>query len=122
MPIPVEFGRLGHSLQIAATQPFALWVGIQPEKSASRQESADLPHLAGSLFPRTNPAGCSEALFSLVVMCVTRFCNYRCTERNRIGDARKKRGSQWPRATLRREVHAAQEVLEARVGAQVKQA
>ena len=26
-------------------------------------------------------------------------------------------GSQWPRATLRREIHAAQEVLEARVGA-----
>src|SRR5271157_111510 len=31
---------------------------------------------------------------------------------------RKEGGSQWPRATLRREIHAAQEVLEARVGAQ----
>jgi hypothetical protein len=29
---------------------------ISPEKSASRPESADLPHLAQSLFPRTNPA------------------------------------------------------------------
>ena len=29
---------------------------ICPGKSVSRQESADLPHLAQSLFPRTNPA------------------------------------------------------------------
>jgi hypothetical protein len=54
---------------------------------------------------------------SLVVMYASRFRNCLCAERNRIGGARKKRGSQKPRATLRQEVHAAQEVLEARVGA-----
>jgi hypothetical protein len=40
------------------------------------------------------------------------------SQRNRVGGARRKRGSQRARATLRREVHAAREVLEARVGAQ----
>ena len=36
-----------------------------------------------------------------------------CTGRNGIGGRRKKRGSQRPRAILRREVHGAQEPLEA---------
>jgi hypothetical protein len=48
----------------------------------------------------------------------SRFRNCVCTERNRIGGARKKWGIQRPGATLRREIHAAQEVLEARVGAE----
>jgi len=49
-------------------------------------------------------------------MYASRFRNCVCTERHRIGGARKKRGSQWLRATLRREVHAAQEALEAQTG------
>jgi hypothetical protein len=49
-------------------------------------------------------------------MYASRFRNCVCTERNRIGGARKKWGSQRPRATLRREIHAAQEFLDARVG------
>ena len=45
------------------------------------------------------------------------FRNCAFTERNRMGGARKKRGGQKPQATLRREIHAAQEALEARAGA-----
>ena len=48
-----------------------------------------------------------------VAMYASRFRNCVCTERNHIGGARKKRGSQMPRATLQREVHTAQEVQEA---------
>ena len=55
-------------------------------------------------------------MFSLVVMYASRFRNCVCAERNRTGGAGKKRGSQRPRATLRREVHAAQEFLKARAG------
>ena len=51
-------------------------------------------------------------------MYASRFRNCAFTERNRIGDARKKWRSQKPRVTLRREVRMAQEVLEARTGAQ----
>ena len=50
-------------------------------------------------------------------MYASRFRNCVGAERNRIGGARKKRGSQKTRATLRREVHAAQMALEARAGA-----
>src|SRR5208337_2088845 len=60
----------------------------------------------------------SEGLFFLVVMCASRFRYCAFTERHRIGGARKKRGSQRPPATLRWEIHATQQVLEARVGAQ----
>jgi hypothetical protein len=59
---------------------------------------------------------CPDGLFSLVAMCVSRFRNCALAERNHIGDARKIWGSQKPRATLRREVHVAQEGLEARAG------
>jgi len=59
----------------------------------------------------------SEGLCSLVVMYASRFRNWVCAERNRIGGARKKWGSQRAREILRRKVHAAQEVLETRVGA-----
>jgi len=55
---------------------------------------------------------------SLVVMYASRFRECVCTERNRMGGTRKKWGSQKSRATLRREVHAAQEVLKPRVRAQ----
>jgi hypothetical protein len=48
-----------------------------------------------------------------------RFRDCVCAERNRIGGARKKRGSQRPRGTLPREIHVAQEGLEARGGARV---
>jgi hypothetical protein len=60
--------------------------------------------------------GWAERLCPLVAMYASRFRNSVCTERNRIGGACKKWGSQRSRATLQREVHAAQEVLEARVG------
>jgi hypothetical protein len=60
----------------------------------------------------------SEALCSLAAINGSRFRNCVFAERNRIGGAHKKRGSQRPRKTLRREIHAAQEVLEARVGAE----
>ena len=49
----------------------------------------------------------SEGLCSLVVMYASRSRNCVCAERNRIGGARKKRGSQKPRATLRWEIHPA---------------
>jgi hypothetical protein len=58
----------------------------------------------------------SEGLGSLVAMYASRFRNCVCAERNRIGGAHNKRGSQKPRATLRREIHAAQEFLKARAG------
>jgi len=51
-------------------------------------------------------------------MSASRFRNCAFAERNRIGGARKKWGSQKPRATLRREIHAAEGVLEARVRGQ----
>ena len=54
-----------------------------------------------------------EGLFSLVVMHASRFRNCVYAERDRIGGERKKRGSQKTRATLRREVHEPQEVLQA---------
>ena len=54
--------------------------------------------------------------FSLVVMYASRFRECVCTERNRMGGTRKKWASQRPRATLRREVHAAQKALEAQRG------
>ena len=69
-------------------------------------------------FPGTIWHSWSEGLCSLVAMCVSRFRNCVCAEWNRIGGRRKKRGSQTPQATLRREIHAAQEVLKARLGAQ----
>jgi hypothetical protein len=50
-------------------------------------------------------------------MHASRFRNCAFAERSSIGGARKKGGSQRPRAALRREIHAAQEALEARVGA-----
>lgn len=50
-----------------------------------------------------------------------RFRNCVCTERNRIGGTRKKRGSQKPRAILRWTIHAAQRVLEARVRAECRE-
>jgi hypothetical protein len=59
-----------------------------------------------------------EGLCSLVVMYASPFRDCAFAERNRIGGARKKKRSQKTWGTLRREVHAAQEVLEARVGAQ----
>ena len=59
----------------------------------------------------------SEGLCSLVAMHAGRFRNCVCTDRNRIGGVRKKWGSQRLRATLRREVHASHQILEARVGA-----
>jgi hypothetical protein len=46
--------------------------------------------------------------------------NWACTELDRIGGARKKRGNQKPRATLRREIRAAQEFLGAWPGGQTK--
>jgi hypothetical protein len=58
-----------------------------------------------------------EVLFFLVAMCASPFRNCACAERNHMGGRRRKRGSQRPRATLRREIHAAQEGLEAWVGA-----
>jgi hypothetical protein len=57
-------------------------------------------------------------VFSLVAMHASRFRNCVYTERNRIGGRHEKRGSQKLLATLRREVRAAQEVLEAGFGAQ----
>ena len=69
-------------------------------------------------FPGPIRLGWSEGLCFLVVMYASRFRNCVCAERNRIGGARRKWGSQRPRATLRWEIHAAQEVLETRVGAQ----
>ena len=51
-----------------------------------------------------------------MAMHASRFRNCVYTERNRIGGRHEKRGSQKLLATLRREVHAAQEVLEAQVG------
>ena len=59
----------------------------------------------------------SEGLFPLVAMHASRFRNCVGAERNRVGGARNKWGSQRPRATLRLEIHAAQEALEARAGA-----
>jgi len=59
----------------------------------------------------------SGGLFSLVAMYASRFGNFLCAEWNRIGGTSKKSGSQKTRASLRREIHAAQEVLEARAGA-----
>jgi hypothetical protein len=59
----------------------------------------------------------SEGLFSRVAIHASRFRNCAFAERNRIGGPRKKRGSQKTRATLRRDVHAALEALEARGGA-----
>jgi len=52
-------------------------------------------------------------------MYASRFRNCAFAERNRIGGAHKKRGSQRPRVTLRWETHAAQEFPEARGGARV---
>jgi len=69
-------------------------------------------------FHRHNLAQAPEGPFSLVVMYASRFRKCVCAERNRIGGAREKRGGQRPRATLRWEVHATQEVLDARGGAQ----
>ena len=66
-------------------------------------------------FPGTIRLGRSEGLFSLgsgsqsipqLRMCGTE------SHRGRTQET----GSQWPRATLRREIHAAQEFLDARVG------
>ena len=50
-------------------------------------------------------------------MYASRFRDCAFAERNSIGGARKKEGSQRARATLRREIHVAKEALEARVGA-----
>jgi len=58
----------------------------------------------------------SEGLSSLVAMYASRFRNFAFASRNHLGSAEKKAGNQAPRATLRREVHPAQEVLEARAG------
>jgi hypothetical protein len=69
--------------------------------------------LLEACFPGPIRFGRSEGLFSLVAMYASRFRDCVCKERNRAGGARKKRGSQRPRATLQWEVHAAQEVLEA---------
>jgi len=69
-------------------------------------------------FTGTIPQRWSQGLFSLVVMYASRFRNCTCTERNRIGGARKKRESQEAWGALRREIHAAQQALEARVGPQ----
>jgi len=46
-----------------------------------------------------------------------RFRNCAFAERNSIGGESKKRGAKGRGAALRREIHPAQEVLEARVGA-----
>jgi len=46
-------------------------------------------------------------------MYASRFRDCVCAEQNRIGGAHKKWGSQKLRATLRWEIHAAQEALEA---------
>ena len=86
---------------VAARSAFKVQSSYFPGKGVSQEHSG----LAGQ-------KGCSPLLSSMLVD-----RNSVCGERNRIGGARKKRGSQKPRATLRREIHAAQEVLEARVGA-----
>ena len=73
----------------------------------------------GACFTGAIRLGRREGLCSLVAMYASRFRNCVCAERNPIGGARKNRRSHKTRVTLRREVHAAQEVLEARVGVQV---
>ena len=95
---------------------------ILPWGPASSLPSASLPapfkardaQCQGSLFTGPIRFGPSEGLCSLVAMYASRFRNCVRTERNRAGGGRKKRGGQSPRATLRREVHAAQQVMEAR--------
>jgi hypothetical protein len=52
-----------------------------------------LPHLAQSSFHRSNPAWAVSRAVSLVPMYASRFRNCVCTERNRIGGARKKWGA-----------------------------
>ena len=66
-------------------------------------------------FTGTIRLGWLEGLFSLVAMYASRFRSCAFAERNCMGGRRKKWGSQKTRATLRREIHAAQKVLEARV-------
>ena len=93
------------------------WIGN--EKSASHRQSRRLTGFRRGKGVSQAPIGQrrSEGLFSLVVMYASQFRNCVSTERNRIGGPRKKRGSQKTRATLRRDVHAALEALEARGGA-----
>jgi len=82
------------------------------------QARVRIPILREGRFPGTIWQRRPEGLFSLVAMHVSRFRNCAFAERNRIGGARKKWESQKPRVNLRREIHAAQECLEARVAAQ----
>ena len=57
-------------------------------------------------------------MFPLVAMCASRLRNCAFAERNRIGDAHKKRGSHRPRGALRWAVLATQAVMKARARAQ----
>jgi len=88
-------------------RPMGVWPGFKVQSS----------HFPGRAFHRHNLAEVVGRAVLPFVMYAGRFRNCVCAERSRIGGARKKWGSQKPRATLRREVHTAQEVLEARVGA-----
>ena len=64
-------------------------------------------------FHRHNLAEVVGRAFSLVAMHASRFRDCACAKRNRIRGGCEKWGNQRPRATLRREVLEAQEVLQA---------
>jgi hypothetical protein len=97
-PEKVVGRRTTDHIQAHAGQTVPTLLGIWPEKSPTIDNPGGwLDSGVDGRFTGTIRLGCSEGLFALVIMNASPFCNCVFTELNRIGDAHKKRGSQWPR-------------------------
>ena len=108
--LPYSVAKEGASMSPSALSPVLMPIPLDSLTPAdARKRVAAARVLCRGLFQGrdvTNPSADGHEKLAVPTNCV-------CTERNRLGGAGKKRGSQRPRAILGREIHAAQEVSEA---------